>query len=107
VSGTRWIAVMERLVGERPRKVIPGHGAVGDAGLLATVHSYLRELRDETWLRRDTNVTEETTIEEVRAVMAERHPDWAGMEWIANGVSCLCAEHEHERELETGTPSAT
>lgn len=93
VSGIRWIKVMERLAGERPRVVVPGHGDLGDARLLADVRDYLTELRDETWARRDSAVAEETIAEEVRALMIERHPGWRLPEWIDRGVGCLCAEH--------------
>jgi hypothetical protein len=31
--------------------------------------------------------------EEVRALMIERHPGWAGQEWIEPGVGCLYCEH--------------
>ena len=93
VSGTRWIAVMERLAGEGARVVIPGHGAIGGPELLADVRDYLRLLRDETWVRRDSAMSEETIVEEVRALMVERHPEWAERDWIDKGVGCLCAEH--------------
>jgi glyoxylase-like metal-dependent hydrolase (beta-lactamase superfamily II) len=98
VSGLRWIKVMERLAAEAPRVVVPGHGAIRDAGLLADVHSYLVELRDETWARRDSAVSEETIVEEVRALMIGRHPDWRLREWIERGVGCLCAEHAEHAE---------
>lgn len=93
VSGTRWIAVMRRLAAEAPRVVVPGHGDVGGPGLLADVRDYLELLRDETWARRDSAASEETIVEEVRALMIERRPEWAGREWIERGVGCLCAEH--------------
>ncbi|WP_194908482.1 MBL fold metallo-hydrolase [Catenulispora rubra] len=93
VSGLRWIRVMEGLAAEQHRVVVPGHGAIGDAALLAEVRDYLRELRDETWRRRDAAVAEETVVEEVRALMVERHPEWRMREWIERGVGCLCAEH--------------
>ncbi|WP_328675635.1 MBL fold metallo-hydrolase [Streptomyces sp. NBC_00343] len=93
VSGTRWLAVMERLAGEGARVVVPGHGAVGGPELLADVRDYLRLLRDETWARRDSASSEETIVEEVRALMVERHPEWAERDWIDKGVGCLCAEH--------------
>ncbi|MER6207373.1 MBL fold metallo-hydrolase [Streptomyces sp. NPDC001073] len=93
VSGTRWIAVMERLAGEGARVVVPGHGAVGGPELLADVRDYLRLLRDETWVRRDSAMSEETIVEEVRALMVERYPEWAERDWIDKGVGCLCAEH--------------
>ena len=93
VSGTRWLAVMERLAGEGARVVVPGHGAVGGPELLADARDYLRLLRDETWVRRDSAMGEQTIVEEVRALMIERHPEWAERDWIEKGVGCLCAEH--------------
>jgi glyoxylase-like metal-dependent hydrolase (beta-lactamase superfamily II) len=92
VSGTRWIKVMQRLAAETPRVVVPGHGDVGDAGLLDDVHGYLRLLRDETWRRRDSAMSEETIVEEISALMIERHPEWEGRDWIEKGVRCLCSE---------------
>ncbi|MFD8384405.1 MBL fold metallo-hydrolase [Streptomyces sp. NPDC059679] len=93
VSGTRWIEVMRHLAAEDPRVVVPGHGDIGGPQLLADVSDYLLSLREETWVRRDSAMSEETIVEEVRAVMIERHPQWAGREWIEKGVGCLCAEH--------------
>ncbi|PNE37087.1 MBL fold metallo-hydrolase [Streptomyces noursei] len=93
VSGLRWIEVLARLVAAAPRIVVPGHGDVGGTQKVEAVLDYLRELRDETWVRRDSAMGRETTIEEVRAVLIERHPEWTGQEWIDAGVACLCAEH--------------
>ena len=103
VSGTRWIGVMERLLAERPDVVVPGHGDVGGTPLLAEVRDYLRLLRDETWARRDSAMSEETTVEEITALMIERRPEWTGREWISGGVGCLCAEHA-ARPVAGGNP---
>jgi glyoxylase-like metal-dependent hydrolase (beta-lactamase superfamily II) len=92
VSGTRWLAVMQRLADEAPKVVVPGHGDVGGAQLLADVRDYLRLLRDETWVRRDSAMSTQTIAEEISALMVERHPDWDGREWIEKGVNCLCSE---------------
>jgi glyoxylase-like metal-dependent hydrolase (beta-lactamase superfamily II) len=93
VSGIRWIEVVRRLAERRPRVVVPGHGDLGDTGLLTEVRDYLELLRDETWLRRDSGMSEETIVEEITAAMIQRYPDWAGREWLEKGVGCLCAEH--------------
>ncbi|MGV9770594.1 MBL fold metallo-hydrolase [Streptosporangium sp. NPDC003464] len=103
VSGLRWIEVMDRLAAERPRVVVPGHGEAGGPELLADVGDYLRLLRDETWVRRDSAMSEETIIEEVRALLIERHPEWRGREWIDKGVACLCAEHAWGSRARVGT----
>lgn len=93
VSGIRWIEVMKRLAAAGPKVVVPGHGDVGGAQRLADVRDYLELLRDETWVRRDSDMSEATIIDEVTALMIQKHPEWEGREWIQPGVSCLCTEH--------------
>ncbi len=97
VSGLRWLAVMDRLAAAEPRVVVPGHGDIGGPQLLAGVRDYLRELRDETWRRRNSAMGQDDIAAEIRALLTLRHPDWTGREWITPGVSCLCAEHDAER----------
>ncbi|MGW4698758.1 MBL fold metallo-hydrolase [Streptomyces sp. NPDC004285] len=92
VSGVRWLAVMEQLASAGHSTVVPGHGDVGGPQVLADVRDYLRELRDETWRRKDSARDESEITAEVRALLIERHPRWAGREWIEKGVNCLCAE---------------
>jgi glyoxylase-like metal-dependent hydrolase (beta-lactamase superfamily II) len=92
VSGVGWIGVMDRLIAAGPRVVVPGHGTTGGPEVLEGVRDYLCELRDETWRRRDSAMGVEDIVAEVRAVLVERHPEWAGQEWIEPGVGCLCAE---------------
>ncbi|MBP2330123.1 glyoxylase-like metal-dependent hydrolase (beta-lactamase superfamily II) [Kibdelosporangium banguiense] len=92
VSGVRWLAVMQRLAADAPQVVVPGHGDVGGAQLLADVHDYLELLRHETWARRDSAMSEQTMVEEIEALMIERHPEWEGRDWIGKGVRCLCSE---------------
>jgi glyoxylase-like metal-dependent hydrolase (beta-lactamase superfamily II) len=93
VSGLRWIEVMRRLIATGPHVVVPGHGDISGPQLLVDVHDYLEMLRDETWVRRDSTMSQETIVAEVEALMIERHPGWAGQEWIEKGVGCFCAEH--------------
>nr|CEL23114.1 Fumarylacetoacetase [Kibdelosporangium sp. MJ126-NF4] len=93
VSGLRWIEVMNRLISTDPRVVVPGHGDVSGPGLLTDVRDYLESLRDETWTRRDSAMSEDIIVAEVRALMIEQHPQWTGQDWIDKGVGCFCAEH--------------
>jgi glyoxylase-like metal-dependent hydrolase (beta-lactamase superfamily II) len=92
VSGLAWIEVMDRLIAAEPRVVVPGHGTTGGVEVLEGVRDYLRELRDETWRRRDSAMGRQEIVAEVRAVLIDGHPEWAGREWIEPGVGCLCAE---------------
>ena len=93
VSGLGWIEVMRRLVATDPNVVVPGHGDVSGPQVLADVRDYLELLRDETWVRRDSAMNEETIVAEVKALMIERHPEWTGQDWIEKGVDSFCAEH--------------
>ncbi|MER5540815.1 hypothetical protein [Streptomyces mirabilis] len=36
---------------------------------------------------------QETIVEEVRAVLIERPPEWADRTWIDTAVACLYSEH--------------
>lgn len=94
-SGTRWLATVERLATDRPRIVVPGHGAVSDAGLLDDVRDTLRLMRDESWARQDSAMSQETLVAEVSALIVARHPEWPGREWLHMAVDCMCAEHPH------------
>jgi glyoxylase-like metal-dependent hydrolase (beta-lactamase superfamily II) len=92
VTGLGWITVMRRLIDQHPRTVVPGHGGLGGPDLLADVLTYLEELRDETWVRRDAAMGEADIVAEVSDVLIRRHPAWEGREWLAPGIGCLCAE---------------
>jgi glyoxylase-like metal-dependent hydrolase (beta-lactamase superfamily II) len=93
VSGLGWIEVMRRLVATDPEVVVPGHGDISGPQVLADVREYLELLRDETWVRRDSAMNEETIVAELKALMIERHPEWTGQDWIEKGVGSFCAEH--------------
>lgn len=60
VSGTRWITVMERLAAAHPQVVVPGHNDIDGPQLLTGIHDYLTLLRDETWRRQDSAMSEDT-----------------------------------------------
>src|SRR3954469_7713474 len=94
VSGIGWLAVLDRLAAAGHQGVVPGHGEVGGGAVLTDVRDYLRELRDETWQRRDSAMGVDEITDEVRSLLLERHPEWAGREWIEPGVACLCTEHD-------------
>ncbi|MFE6776768.1 MBL fold metallo-hydrolase [Streptomyces sp. NPDC057702] len=93
VSGIRWLAVLRRLAAEAPRVVVPGHGGVGGPRLIEDVRDYPRLLWDRTWPAGAGATGAPVGVEEIRALMIQRHPHWSGREWIDRGVACLCAEH--------------
>jgi glyoxylase-like metal-dependent hydrolase (beta-lactamase superfamily II) len=86
VDGSRWISVLEQLERLEPAIVVPGHGEVGDAGLITTVREYLVALRAATAERAAAG----QSVDEIAAALDEEfrglHPDWGQPEWIDFGV---------------------
>lgn len=91
VNGDRWIAVLERLEALEPAVVVPGHGELGDASVVATAREYLRQLREETRRRVADGLSEEETAEQLDRHFRALHPDWDQPEWIAFGARCYHA----------------
>jgi glyoxylase-like metal-dependent hydrolase (beta-lactamase superfamily II) len=86
VDGDRWIEVLEQLEALEPEIVVPGHGEVGDAGVVTAAREYLTLLRSETRRLAGNGVDVEEIVAELDASMRALHPDWVQAEWIAFGV---------------------
>ena len=85
-SGMSWIQTLERLEKLNPAIVVPGHGEVGDVGLIATMREYLFFVRDrvQDMKSQGSGITDvETKLEpEVRA----KYKDWDNPNWIKNAI---------------------
>jgi glyoxylase-like metal-dependent hydrolase (beta-lactamase superfamily II) len=86
VDGEKWIAVLRELEALEPSIVVPGHGEVGDASVIATAREYITQLRDETWALASAGVGVDDAAEQLDASMQARHSDWAQPEWIGFGA---------------------
>ena len=65
VDGDRWIAVLEELERLEPTIVVPGHGEIGDAGVIADARTYLELLRAESRRLADEGASADQTAEVV------------------------------------------
>jgi glyoxylase-like metal-dependent hydrolase (beta-lactamase superfamily II) len=92
VDGGKWIAVLEQLERLEPKIVVPGHGEVGDADLIAASREYLTLLRSETKRLAGDGAGAEEIVATLEPQLRERYPDWDASEWIAFGVRCFLAE---------------
>jgi glyoxylase-like metal-dependent hydrolase (beta-lactamase superfamily II) len=94
VDGRHWITVVEQLMRFDPRIVIPGHGEVGDADLLATTLEYLTLLSSETKRLAAEGSSTEAIIATLDRQLRTRYPDWDASEpWrVAMGVQALLAQ---------------
>ena len=94
LDGNNWIKVIEDLQRLDPKIVVPGHGELGDAGLLATTREYLTLLRSETKRLASEGRDAGASIAAISAEMHARYPDWDTSEpWrVATGVQTFLAQ---------------
>src|SRR5262245_41502741 len=86
VNGDRWIEALEMMELLEPDVVVPGHGDVGDAGVVTAAREYLVQLRDETRQLAGEGVAIDEIVARLEAEMQQRHPDWVQPEWIGLGA---------------------
>jgi glyoxylase-like metal-dependent hydrolase (beta-lactamase superfamily II) len=85
-SGTNWIKILGRLEELHPAIVVPGHGEVGDVGLISAMREYLVFVRDRVQQMksegRSVTDVENKLDPEVRA----KYKDWDNPQWIKNAI---------------------
>ena len=95
-SGSNWIRMLDDLEKLGPSVIVPGHGAVGDAGLIGAMREYLVgvRLRVETLQRQGEPLEkiEAALIPEIRA----KYKDWDNPEWIKNAIENFYNELAHK-----------
>jgi glyoxylase-like metal-dependent hydrolase (beta-lactamase superfamily II) len=82
--GSDWIALLARIERMNPETVVPGHGAVGDAGLVREVREYLE------WVRSLVREAGQKDLDELKAELEprvrERYSDWDNPIWIGFAI---------------------
>jgi glyoxylase-like metal-dependent hydrolase (beta-lactamase superfamily II) len=85
-SGTNWIQTLEHLQELNPAIVVPGHGEVGDVGLITAMREYLVFVRD----RVQEMKSQGSTVAEVEARLGPevraKYKDWDNPDWIKNAI---------------------
>ncbi len=91
VDGSLWIEVLRRLEELDPAIVVPGHGAVGDASMIAVAREFHEALRDETQRLAGEGLDVEHVVARLEPELHARHPDWEQPEWIGFGIRSFYA----------------
>lgn len=94
VDGNRWIEVLRRLEGLDPAVVVPGHGAVGDAGVITAAREYHELLRDETLRLAAEGLGADEVVVRLEPEIQARYPDWEQPEWIGFGIRSFYARKD-------------
>lgn len=81
-QGSLWIALLERLEALGPAVVVPGHGEVGDSGLIVEVREYLKDVRS----RVRELAGEGLALDAIKATLAPelitRYSTWENPVWV-------------------------
>ena len=91
VDGSAWIRVLGELERHAPRLVVPGHGPIGDASLIATQRRFMETMRDETFALADAGTSADDAVAALDPKLQALHPDWVQPEWVGFGIRCFHA----------------
>jgi glyoxylase-like metal-dependent hydrolase (beta-lactamase superfamily II) len=92
VDGSAWIRVLETLEALAPRLVVPGHGEVGGAELVATQRGFMETLREKAFAAADAGRSADEAVAELEPELQSLHAGWVQPEWVAFGIRCFHAE---------------
>jgi hypothetical protein len=73
---------------------VPGHGAVGDVGVIAAAREFHELLRDETLRLAAEGRDVEDVIAQLEPELQARYPDWEQPEWIGFGIRSFYARKD-------------
>jgi glyoxylase-like metal-dependent hydrolase (beta-lactamase superfamily II) len=91
-SGSRWLGLLDRIEALDPAVVVPGHGAVGDLGLVEELRTYLLEVRGRVEALHAEGRALEAIEAAVEEEMRSRYEDWDNEIWIGSAVKSFHAE---------------
>jgi glyoxylase-like metal-dependent hydrolase (beta-lactamase superfamily II) len=85
-DGLRWLEALDRLDALSPAVVVGGHGAVGDAGLIAALRDYLVAVRDRVAALSSEGVPLDAIEERLEPELTERQAGWDNEMWIKSAI---------------------
>lgn len=91
-SGKNWLAVLNQFEAVQPLKVVPGHGEVGDAGLITAVQSYLKALQSRAAELKAQGKSPKEAAELLTPEFKTKYPNWDNPGWIADAVEHFYSE---------------
>jgi glyoxylase-like metal-dependent hydrolase (beta-lactamase superfamily II) len=74
-SLAHWLTALDRLEQLSPKKIVPSHGPMGDAGLIRGYRTYLTKIRDRVVALKHEGKSVEAATETVTAEMLHDYPD--------------------------------
>jgi len=90
--GSLWIDLLERLERLEPSTVVPGHGGVGDAGLIREVRDYLVHVRARVGELREAGRGQEEIEATLEPEIRSGYASWDNSIWIKFAIDNFHAE---------------
>jgi glyoxylase-like metal-dependent hydrolase (beta-lactamase superfamily II) len=91
-SGKNWLGVLNQFEVLGPLKVVPGHGEVGDAALIAAEQSYLKAVRSRTAELKAQGKSAKDIGQALTPEFKAKYPNWDNPGWIADAVEHFYSE---------------
>jgi glyoxylase-like metal-dependent hydrolase (beta-lactamase superfamily II) len=82
IDGARWAAILSELIAWKPAIVVPGHGDLGGAEILAAVRDYMIDLAGRVAAERRSGKNTDAIVADLAPAVRAEHPDWSAPEWI-------------------------
>jgi glyoxylase-like metal-dependent hydrolase (beta-lactamase superfamily II) len=85
-SGTNWIEILGRLEKLHPAVVVPGHGEVGDVGVISAMREYLVFVRDRVEQMKSQGSSVRDVEQKLEPEVRANYKDWDNPNWIKNAI---------------------
>lgn len=82
IDGANWVRVLNDCLALDPRIVVPGHGEIGDAQILADVRDYIVFVSEQVAKAAKAGKSVDDMVAELGPKILALHPDWHFPEWI-------------------------
>lgn len=91
-SGKNWLAILNQFEALQPRMIVPGHGEVGDAGLIAKEQDYLKALQTRVAELKAQGKSAKEAAQLLTPEFQKKYPDWDNPGWIADATEHFYSE---------------
>ena len=91
-SAKGWIAALDKAAALNPKFIVPDHGALGDASLIAQERAFLVYLRGRVLELKSQGKSVDEALKLMTDEVKAKYPDWGGR--VDNGVKSIYKEGE-------------
>lgn len=91
-SITTWLATLDELAALKPTRVVPSHGSIGDANLIARDRAFLVAVQQRVGELKRAGKTQDEAVAAVVAEIAPAYPEWGNPSGAAAVARAAYAE---------------